>query len=57
MWSVGEKHHRARLSDKEVELMRELREKYKLTYKVLGEKFETNKHTVASICNYRSRYH
>ena len=57
MLAVGEKHHRARLSDKEVELMRELREKYKLTYKVLGEKFETNKHTVASICNYRSRYH
>jgi len=52
----GENHQRATLSDIDVAQIRELREVYRLTYKVIAEKFEANRHTVASICNYRSRY-
>ena len=47
----GENHQRATLSDIDVAQIRELREVYRLTYKVIADKFEANRHTVASICN------
>ena len=55
-WPAGERHHRARLSDEDVRLMRELREAHGLTIREIADKFEANYNTVASILQYRSRY-
>ena len=53
---VGETHHRSRLTDHDVDLIRELREEHKLTYEVLAEKFECSKSTIRDICRYRRRW-
>lgn len=51
---VGESHHKAVLTDHEVDLMLELREEQK-TYSWLAEKFEIPVMTVRSICRGRTR--
>lgn len=51
---VGESHHKADLTDHEVDLMLELREEGK-TYAWLAEKFEVPYMTVRSICRGRTR--
>ena len=51
---IGEDHQRAKLTNKEVELIRELREEG-LTYKSIADKFEIAKTTVAQICRYERR--
>lgn len=53
-WRVGQDHHGAKLTDAEVELIRELRDEG-WTYACLAEKFETSKDTIAAICTYRRR--
>ena len=52
----GETHPRARLTDHDVDLIRELREEHKLTYEALAEKFECSKSTIRDICRYRRRW-
>ena len=55
-WRMGEDHQRAKLADHDVELMRELREMYGMTYRELGEKFDCSLWTARDIVNYASRY-
>lgn len=52
---VGECHPMARLSDHDVELIRELAEGG-MSYRVIAEKFEISKGTVCGIITYRRRY-
>lgn len=55
-WRRGESHQKARLTDEEVEQMRQLHEEYGLKPAEIASKFEANFYTVCSILNYRSRY-
>lgn len=52
---TGQDHQNAVLTDGEVELMRQCREKHGMTWAKLAEKFEVPKRTVRDICNYRRR--
>ena len=52
---VGETHHRARLTDHDVDLMRELWEEGKITTGELAEKFEVSWSTVHDIVTYQKR--
>ena len=51
----GELHPKARLTDHEVDLMRELFEGGGWSLRALGRKFEVPWQTVQSICNGRTR--
>jgi ribosome-binding protein aMBF1 (putative translation factor) len=51
---IGESHHKAMLSDHEVELMRAMREDG-LSFDTLAKIFECAKSTVADICHGRIR--
>lgn len=51
----GQHHPKATLSDREVELLRSLREDDGWTYGQLARKFEISKNTVVRICKYRTR--
>lgn len=51
---IGEDHPNAKLTDGEVEMIRQLHEEG-VSYKVLAEKFEISKGTVAKICRYERR--
>ena len=51
---VGEDHQNAKLTNDEVELVRELH-KAGLSYKVLAAKFEVSKSLVAAICRWERR--
>lgn len=56
---VGETHHRARLTDHDVDLIRELcdpEDPNKLTYQAVADKFEISKSTVRDIVKCRRRY-
>lgn len=50
----GETHPRAKLSDDDVRLVRELKDEG-LGYGEIAKKFETNRYTVRNVCTYRSR--
>lgn len=52
---VGEDHQNAKLTDAEVELVRELRETERMSYDWLAEKFEVSKSAIAKICRYERR--
>lgn len=52
---VGEDHPNAKLTDAEVERIRELHEVEGLSYSVLAEKFEQSKGAIAKICKYERR--
>ncbi len=52
---VGEDHPKAQLTDAEVECVRQLREVEGMSYRVLAEKFEQHKGTIAKICRYERR--
>ena len=54
-WPTGERHQKARLSDQDVELMRQLREGG-MTYREIAEKFECSLWTARSSVTYASRY-
>ncbi|MDO9597260.1 MAG: hypothetical protein Q7J47_06020 [Azoarcus sp.] len=53
-YQMGERHHRSRLTDHEVELVRVLREEG-LSFSLLAAKFEVSKSCVVGICHYRRR--
>lgn len=50
----GEAHPRARLTDHEVELIRQLREQG-MSLSKLADKFETYTSTIKGICDYKRR--
>ena len=52
---IGESHPNAKLTDHEVDLIRELREKDNMSYALLSEKFEVPKATIQKICQYERR--
>lgn len=52
---VGETHHRAKLTDHDVDLIRELHEEHGLSYSQLAEKFGCSKSTIRDYCQYRRR--
>lgn len=51
----GETHHNAKLTDQDVEWIRELRFDHKIPVGVLAEKFEVSESTISDICNFRRR--
>jgi DNA invertase Pin-like site-specific DNA recombinase len=51
---VGQDHQRAKLTDRDVELIRSLHEDG-MSYSRLAKKFEVAKSTVQDICTYRRR--
>lgn len=51
---VGQDHHRAKLTDRDVELIRQLHEDG-MSYRVIAEKFEVSKMLVCYVCTYRRR--
>lgn len=56
-WRVGEHHHHAKLTDQDVELIRQLRDDDPLfwTYDVLAEKFDISKRHIRDILSMRKR--
>ena len=55
---VGEDHWRAKFTDEDIELMRQLRDPENgtpLSYGLIAEKFECSKSTVFDVCNYKTR--
>ena len=51
---VGESHHNSNLSDRDIDLIRELNEQG-VPYSILEEVFVSSKSTIAGICQYRRR--
>lgn len=52
---IGEDHPNAKLSNHDVDLILELRERYRLSYRELAAKFEVSKSHVRYICKQRWR--
>lgn len=52
---IGEEHPNAKLTDAEVERIRDLHEFDGMTYKALAEKFEVSKWCIGRICRYERR--
>lgn len=52
---IGEDHPNAKLSDADVDLIRDLHEEDCLTYETLAEKFEVSKWAIGRICRYERR--
>lgn len=52
---VGESHHNAKLSDAQVDQIRDLREDKLLSYDRLARLFQAPRRTIRDICNYRRR--
>lgn len=53
--AIGEGHHNAKLTDAQVDSMRDLREGRRFTYDRIAKLFGVSKSTVYCICNYRRR--
>lgn len=51
---IGEDHQRAKLTNFEVELIRQMH-RQGLSYRTLAEKFEVSKRTIAAICRFERR--
>lgn len=52
---IGESHPKAKLTDRDIDLIRELHEGHGMGYKTIARKFETSPTTVAYICRYEVR--
>jgi hypothetical protein len=52
---IGETHHHAKLSDREVDQIRDMRESYSYTFSRIAELMCCSRFTVAAICSYRRR--
>jgi hypothetical protein len=52
---IGEHHQNAKLTNAQVDEMRDLREDQGLAYGALAKRFSVPKSTVADICKYRRR--
>jgi hypothetical protein len=51
----GQFHHKAKLTDREVELARRMHEDDKISYNKLAVIFEASKASIQRICTYRTR--
>ena len=54
-WPTGEDHHNAKLSNDDVELIRQLYESGGIGYRKIAEKFECGESTVRDIVKYMTR--
>jgi len=54
-WRRGERHPKARLSDHDVEFMRQLHDEYCLSVADVARKFDVSYWTARDICKYRTR--
>lgn len=54
-YRIGETHHRAKLTDEQVDRMRELHEEQGVGYRTLAKMFDVSKSTARDICTYRIR--
>lgn len=54
-YRVGETHHRAKLTDIEVDKIRDLHEDDGLGYRTLARMFDVSKSTIRDICRYDTR--
>ena len=52
---IGEQHHRAKLTDADVRLIRTLHADHGLSYSQLSDKFEAPKRTIRAFCAYERR--
>ena len=52
---IGEGHPRARLTDEQIDRIRDLHEDHNLTYLQLSEMYSVPRTTIASICQYARR--
>ncbi|OAE72592.1 hypothetical protein A7J71_11270 [Achromobacter insolitus] len=52
---VGEDHQRAKLTDHDVELMRQLHEEDGIGYKRLARMFDVSREQARDICRYKAR--
>jgi DNA invertase Pin-like site-specific DNA recombinase len=52
---LGEDNGRAKLTDREVELVRALHFQHGMTYAALAEKFEVSKSLIGKICRFQRR--
>ena len=52
---IGQHHPKAKLTDNDVEVIRELHDEGGIGYKQIAEKFEVSKSCIAAICTYRTR--
>ena len=51
----GENNHSAKLTDQDIDYIRELREQHGLTLKAIADKFEVHEGTISKICRYKAR--
>jgi transposase len=54
-YRIGESHHRAKLTDEQVDQMRELHEEQGIGYRTLAKQFDVSKRTVRDIVHYKTR--
>lgn len=54
-YRIGESHHRAKLTDDQVDQMRELHEEQGVGYRTLAKQFNVSKRTVRDIVHYKTR--
>lgn len=52
---IGENHHNAKLSDEQIERIRDLHEDHNLSYGQLAAMYQVSKSMIAGICQYRRR--
>lgn len=52
---IGEKHWNAKLSDQQIEEIRDLHEDENISYGQLAKRFNTSKEAIAKICRYERR--
>lgn len=54
-YPVGQDHHNAKLTNDQVDRIRDLHEDYGLTYRQLAAMYGVSKSMIAGICQYRRR--
>lgn len=54
-YAIGEDHRNARLSNEQVDRIRDLHEDHGLKYSQLAAMFQVSKSAIAGICQYRRR--
>lgn len=53
--TLGEHHHRAKITDRHVELIRDLYEEGMVGYRTLSRAFKIPRSTIQDLCTYRRR--
>ena len=53
--TIGEHHWKARLTDKQIDEIRDLHEDHNISYGQLAKQFNTSKEAIAKICRYERR--